>query len=140
MQHDIYSVGIVLLEIGLWASLVSYQGADTDNATAAPSTLLAPLLVRPLSTDLREQAYRDLHVLISLAKSRLPSGAGQKYTDVVLLCLNCLEHGDGSSMTATASDSGAAASSSGAAIDADGIGIGVSFIETVIEMLHEISV
>jgi hypothetical protein len=43
-------------------------------------------------------------------------------------------------MTATASDSGAAASSSGAAIDADGIGIGVSFIETVIEMLHEISV
>jgi hypothetical protein len=47
MQHDIYSVGIVLLEIGLWASLVSYQGADTDNATAAPSTLLAPLLVRP---------------------------------------------------------------------------------------------
>ena len=78
--------------------------------------------------------------MISLAKSRLLGVAKQKYTNVVLLCLNCLEHGYGSSMTATASDSSAAASSLGAAIDADGIRIGVSFIETVIKMLYEISV
>ena len=37
MQHDIYSLGVCLLEIGLWRSFVYYEGEDSsDGATLGP--------------------------------------------------------------------------------------------------------
>lgn len=40
MQHDIYSLGIVLLEIGLWQSLIEY--APQEGAMGMSSQLPAP--------------------------------------------------------------------------------------------------
>ncbi len=42
MQHDIYSLGVVLLEIGLWTSFVTYA-EDLEDEIPDP----APLLITP---------------------------------------------------------------------------------------------
>lgn len=69
MQHDIYSLGVCLLEIGLWESFVS-----NENHTH-------------LSVD--NGLLKDQY--ISLAKEKLPIRMGEKYTRVVVNCLSCID-------------------------------------------------
>lgn len=114
MQHDIYSLGVCLLEIGLWESFVTYN--DEGNQPS-PSTLLAFLDI----TDRYEvkKAFLVKDVLVDLAQQRLPSRMGEKYTVIVVTCLSCLDEsnpdfGDSSEFE-----------------DADGVLIGVRYIEKV---------
>jgi hypothetical protein len=37
MQHDIYSLGVVLLEIGLWESFISYPLQSSPSPSPFPS-------------------------------------------------------------------------------------------------------
>lgn len=69
MQHDIYSLGVCLLEIGLWESFVS---SDIQTHFSADKGLL-----------------KDQY--ITLAKEKLPIKMGEKYTKVVVNCLSCLD-------------------------------------------------
>lgn len=101
MQHDIYSLGLCLLEIGLWESFVAGDS-------------LSPILLSELSSP----AYIKAH-FTALAKKRLPSAMGEKYTGVVVNCLTCMEpdnvdFGDEEEFE-----------------DEFGIGIGVKYIEKV---------
>lgn len=87
MHHDIYSLGVCLLEIGLWESFVSYDAQN--RRTATPSLLL------PSQSGLGEftQSFQTLgkDYLLSLARSELPWRMGDRYLEVVETCLTCLD-------------------------------------------------
>lgn len=70
MQHDIYSLGVCLLEVGLWQSFVAYN--DEGNVSD-PSTI-------PSKDD-----------LLQLTRDSLPRLMGTKYAEVVETCLTCLD-------------------------------------------------
>lgn len=112
MQHDIYSLGVCLLELGLFGSFVVY---DENCMPSCTSTLFG------LSTDaLRSAEPIDVKEhLISLAQVELLKRMGTKYTNIVVTCLTCLDEantdfGDQSEFQ-----------------DEDGILVGVRYIEKV---------
>lgn len=112
MQHDIYSLGIVLIEIGLRIPFV------------IPSfgyTALAPHKELDLHLDKDEpgRAKRLKKTFTDLATQRLPAKMGKIYTDVVLSCLNCLDTNN------------EAFGDQGKLEDEDGIEVGVRYIEKV---------
>jgi len=65
--------------------------------------------------------------LVALAKARLPSKLGRKYTDVVVTCLTCLDTGNTFGEEKDYRDE-------------DGILVGVRYIEKVFFALQEINV
>lgn len=86
MQHDMYSLGVCLLELGLWYSFVvtDYSGG-----------LQTPMPNPKLELDGLEKGKIRAKVVqdkfIDMANNHLPAKAGNVYTDVVLSCLTCLE-------------------------------------------------
>jgi hypothetical protein len=91
MRHDIYSLGVCLLEIGLWDSFVKHH-------STTPVRSLSRLLTAPsekgkevLSESVQAQA-RDR--FIALARCRLPGSMGDRYTEIVQTCLTCLDAGN----------------------------------------------
>jgi hypothetical protein len=81
MQHDIYSLGVCLLEIGLWTPLV---GGSNDSVEGSMSGLKLDQS-KFLSPDLIKET------LVGRAKCELPSRMGDRYSDVVVNCLTCLD-------------------------------------------------
>ncbi|KAJ5984982.1 hypothetical protein N7522_012178 [Penicillium canescens] len=106
MQHDIYSLGVCLLEIGLWESFVS-----SENHT---------------HLSMEDGLLKDQYT--ALAKEKLPIKMGEKYTQVVVNCLSCID--------TTNEDFGDESEFE----DNDGILIGVKYIEKILLQLSEISV
>lgn len=112
MQHDIYSLGVCLLEIGLWESFLFYE-----NDVTAPLPAAA-LGVASDGPEFRQPALMKEH-LIALAKRDLPKRMGERYEKVVVNCLTCLDQdnvdfGDQSEFE-----------------DIDGVLVGVKYIEKV---------
>ncbi|KAK6533718.1 hypothetical protein TWF694_002649 [Orbilia ellipsospora] len=97
MQHDIYSIGVCLLEVGLGQSFVDYSNTDTNIIpTAGAASRLAGLT---LTDDVYKRRDLDtfMHIkdsLVTLARSYLPLRMGDRYTDIVLACLTCLDPGN----------------------------------------------
>jgi serine/threonine protein kinase len=118
MQHDIYSLGVCLLEIGLWEPLVEYAGWD---ASSEPE--YGRVCRDFVATNRPWVLFKDY--LVELAESELPRRMGDRYAEVVVTCLTCLDRdgnfGDESEVA-----------------DADGILVGVRFIETIFGQLKEI--
>jgi hypothetical protein len=112
MQHDIYSLGVCLLEIGLWSSFVSYGEQEVVLGPGAALGISKEALRRCGSSQIKEH-------LVGLARSRLPSMLGEMYTEVVLSCLKCLDSEN--------EDYGEIADED----DADGVVVGVRFIQKV---------
>lgn len=115
MKHDIYSLGMCLLEIGLWRSFVKFEEDQT--------------LVEFLSSDIR-----DTKEIANTAKTRiltevhraLSPCTGQRFRDVVAKCLTCLD--DDSAWDQVDEQKIA------------DIDVGVEFIENVLLQLQEINV
>lgn len=76
MRHDIYSLGMCLLEIGLWGSFVEY-----DPTTGAHN------LLQLLTT----RSEKDKDLFVALARCPLPRSMGDKYAEIVETCLTCLD-------------------------------------------------
>jgi len=114
-QHDIYSLGICLLEIGLWRSFVSISLSGLY--TASEVLQLPPSKNEPLTTPLERKSIKD-H-LVNLARTQLPRRMGSRYAEIVITCLTCLDRGN--------EDFGDEEEFQ----DDDGITIGVRFIEKV---------
>ncbi|KAK6503325.1 hypothetical protein TWF481_008348 [Arthrobotrys musiformis] len=132
MQHDIYSIGVCLLEIGLWQSFVCYP--DFMNADTTPTL---GETIRAIGLQLTNKAFetRDLDIfmqikdcLVALARSNLPHRMGDRYTDIVLACLTCLDLGNETFMAGRELE------------DEDGIMIGVRYIENILLKINDISV
>ena len=91
MQHDIYSVGVVLLEIGLWTSFVTLQ-REREVLNEVPNPDLNPVLWEKLkSTNQTERAEEIKVGFLQLAEKELPICMGQRYSHVVQDCLKCLD-------------------------------------------------
>jgi serine/threonine protein kinase len=131
MQHDMYSVGVCLLEIGLWQSFVTFSSAQS--LLPQPAEEFPTLCSKyrqsekerkdpdspPYDLKESESPFLVKEALVELAKARLPSRMGDKYTGVVVNCLTCLDEdnrdfGDKSEFE-----------------DEDGIAIGVRYIKKV---------
>ncbi|MCJ1231933.1 hypothetical protein MMC12_008612 [Toensbergia leucococca] len=115
MQHDIYSLGVYLLEVGLWESFVSYEDGVTAPlpAVALGITLDSPEFKQPVLMK---------EYLIALAKRDLPKQMGERYKEVVVNCLTCLDKenadfGDQSEFE-----------------DLDGVLVGVKYVEKVCQL------
>lgn len=123
MQHDIYSLGVCLLEIGLWFSFVDYtQEHEVSQSTALPIGAL-------LNKNNKRQAANEIKdLLVRMAKERLPSMMGRTYTEIVVSSLLCLDK-----------DSDNVFTNSEDLYDEDGIAIGVAFIEHILMRLDSIS-
>ena len=66
MNHDIYGLGVVLLELGMWK----------------------PLLATGLAA-LRQSSAEDVRLFLrELAATKLPASMGTKYCETVLYCLD----------------------------------------------------
>lgn len=115
MQHDIYSLGVCLLELALWHSFVQIEN---DNTTPWAELDIERYFAEK---DARRRGFSVKHQLVALVKDRLPSLVGDRYTDVVLACLRCLDHGGDNVFTSP--DAGIK--------DKDGMIVGVRYIETV---------
>ena len=86
MQHDIYSLGVCLLEIGMWRTLVTYNSVKGQ---PTPSQLLPPPDYSEKDEVGKARSLKD--TLIGLAQRELPSCMGDKYTGIVTSCLTCLD-------------------------------------------------
>ncbi|KAF5686818.1 het-s domain-containing protein [Fusarium circinatum] len=85
MQHDIYSLGVCLLEVGLWRSLVEFHGATPT---------LSPVFTNSEGclSELGLHAIKEQ--LIHLSRTELRMCMGDIYSTVVETCLTCLDEGN----------------------------------------------
>lgn len=116
MQHDIYSLGVMLLEVGFWKSFVEY---DLDNGSVRPTMLLGAPPAAEGGQLLRYVLLSAQDHFLALARSELPKVMGTEYARVVETCLTCLDDnnddfGDQSEFE-----------------DEDGIVVGARYIEKV---------
>lgn len=86
MQHDIYSLGVCLLEIGVGRSLIC----------SVPDTALKPVPEPSIAADpsikgLRKRAFETKRALVKMASEQLPPKKGRKFADTVVTCLTCLD-------------------------------------------------
>lgn len=115
MQHDIYSLGVCLLEVGLWQSFMVLD----ENKVMRPAELLHPEVVDHVTLVDVGNAVRLKDYLVQLARTKLPGRMGDTYTEVVINCLTCLDEDN--------EDFGNPEEFE----DEDGVQIGVRYIEKV---------
>lgn len=129
MQYDIYSLGVVLLEIACWGSFIDRTGlgkyiweekkkseeekSNEPKANNGGKETTQQLLLDPAR--LRKQYVR-------LAKRRIPPTLGDKYRDVVLSCLEGFKDEAGVEV----------------GTDGDAHSTGLAYIDQVMERLYGI--
>ncbi|KAL8804335.1 MAG: hypothetical protein Q9182_002617 [Xanthomendoza sp. 2 TL-2023] len=90
MQHDIYSLGVCLLEIGLWRSFLIWKD-DSDNPGPNEEFISGKTLA---IKDPRKRALEVKKALVRLAEQLLPGSMGRIYASTVIACLTCLDPGN----------------------------------------------
>lgn len=139
MQHDLYSLGVCLLEIGLWKSFVSYSSdpkpipqygdAYLQFTKWLESTQSNALVKQTNNTYYQAaMALKLKEYFVQLAETQLPNNMGDKYSEVVVTCLTCLDKDN--------EDFG----DEDEASDGEGILMAIRFIEKILLKLNEISV
>ena len=117
MQHDIYSLGVVLLEIGLNTSFTWPKWRDDGCVEWLPNEEIG--LMGTGKYDSLSVASSMKRKFVRMARDKLPSLMGHKYTQVVVSCLTCLDSGNDGFGDESEFE------------DEDGILVGVRFIEKV---------
>ena len=88
LLYDIYSLGLVLLEIAIWRPLSMYETMedktikDKDNQGS-----IGDLLDKRYTAASKEMRQ----LLCSIAKSQVPPRMGSQYTNAVIKCFDCME-------------------------------------------------
>ena len=123
MQHDVYSLGVVLLEIGLNTSFVtwpqSYEGPPVPNSQLEITDLINRKTRFGKATAIKEK-------LVAMAETALPNTFGTRYSEVVLSCLTCLDKNNKNFGDAKEFEEA----------DEDGTLVGVRYIEKVPIPMH----
>lgn len=92
MAHDIYSVGVILLEIGLWRSFVVWNGFNNfmvdEKVLKGGNAMLRR--VKERQPRAREEFKKMLE---GVAAQELPNVMGERFCEVVLKCLGAVESG-----------------------------------------------
>jgi len=105
MQHDAYSLGVCLLEIGLWQSFVAYSSnvkpvPQRGEAYRQFSEWLEDMGTIQKAKNPRSPEYQTMIALklkeyfVHLAQTKLPISMGDQYSAVVMTCLTCLDEGN----------------------------------------------
>ncbi|KAI1273133.1 hypothetical protein F5Y07DRAFT_274103 [Xylaria sp. FL0933] len=128
MQHDIYSLGVCLLEIGLWKSFVWYPAHDCNIAPVPGIALGFNCSDKDFTTSQLTSQQQLKEKLVALAEKELPPRVGNTYTKLVIDCLMCLDPENG------------IFDAEEGLTDEDGITIGVKFAEHILSSMIEISV
>ncbi|KIW24680.1 uncharacterized protein PV07_10382 [Cladophialophora immunda] len=124
MQHDIYSLGVCLLELGLRESFVVYTDPNGGGGSGGSGVgmLPSPSAALGLSNDSLQSLDPELikDRLVSMAREVLPTRMGTRYAEIVETCLTCLDDdnvdfGDEDEFT-----------------DADGILVDARYVEKVV--------
>ena len=118
MQHDIYSLGVCLLEIGLWHSFVQWESDESQPHPWSDLDIQDAISDK----DPRHGGFTTKNKLVTITKDRLPSLVGDNYTRLVLACLCCLDEG---------SEDNVFGALGNGVRDRDGIVVGVRYIENV---------
>ena len=127
MLHDVYSLGVCLLEVGLWSSFVQYAMGSNGETTILPGLL--EIAAVPKMRDERKRAFELKRVLTELATARLPGCMGDKYTSLVISCLSCLDKSSKFMNGDSASDT---------TLD-DGTDLGARYIQGILSEVEDIS-
>jgi hypothetical protein len=88
MQHDIYSLGVYLLEVALWQSFVQFN----DDLTCPWPDLEIQNAIS--DKDARKGGFTIKKRLVALAKDRLPCLVGDRYANLVTACLCSLDRSE----------------------------------------------
>lgn len=117
MQHDIYSLGVCLLEVGLWESFLKHASPESSPSLHLPGHANVSDASSFFETTGKEY-------LLHLVRTCLPARMGDKYSELVETCLTCLDpenadFGDEREFE-----------------DEDGIRVGVRYIEKVLLRLN----
>ncbi|KAI9787247.1 MAG: hypothetical protein M1839_003485 [Geoglossum umbratile] len=136
MLHDVYSLGVVLLEIALWSPFVVDQSHLSPGAP--PSTQIRQPEINPdldhtcnisqiddSSRRVLRAPTEILNTFKETAKREIPRNMGQRYYDVVLRCLQCVDGGEGGPEEPK---------------EGDGISVGAVYVENILSTLEEITV
>ncbi|KAF8429072.1 hypothetical protein EV426DRAFT_583561 [Tirmania nivea] len=125
--HDVYSLGVCLLEISLWTSFVAW---DPVSGQCRSNGDICSIFEKITSGDestghvLKLKPPKAIQkAFIRKAQQAIPRIMGEKFKDIVVSCLTCLEGGLGD-------------------VD-EGLGevsMGMRFVDSVLRMLEEISV
>ena len=131
MRHDVYSLGVVLLEIALWRPFLYWNGSVYTLDEGMSRTFLTKSVSK---TELsggfdkwgnKLKSANDIHAsLIKAAKQQVPLSMGSKFAKLVVQCLECL---NGSFAI------------SGDVENEDQVDVGIRYIEVVLEKLESIS-
>ncbi|KAK8131170.1 hypothetical protein PG984_007608 [Apiospora sp. TS-2023a] len=101
--HDIYSLGVCLLEIGLWNLLVRWDHALDEGAPQVSSLVRSAARVgagnqadaeRELKRKLRRPTEVK-NILLKIARGHLPQRMGRGYCKLVVACLTVLDQPGG---------------------------------------------
>jgi hypothetical protein len=95
--HDIYSLGVCLLEIGLWEPFFISDSTVTIS-TLYRETVVHLRLIEEGHVDRIERLTWPAivpKVLLHLAQSKIPQRMGVAYCELIVACLTCLEGGMG---------------------------------------------
>ena len=90
MQHDIYSLGVCMLEIRLWRSFISWEPGSDILSSNEQFVSRSDLAIK----DPRKKAFQIKGCFTQVARERLPGLISQRYVDVVTTCLACLDPGN----------------------------------------------
>lgn len=95
MKHDIYSLGVCLLEIGIWEPfiIVDKEGKKWMSETYCKAARTSGALKKEDSDNIKELTWpsRVSKVMLALAKQELPQRMGLSYSEFVVSCLTCVE-------------------------------------------------
>lgn len=129
MQHDIYSLGVCLLEIGLWEPFVEYTTEAEFHGP--PQAKFGKLYYEFRSWSNRKGerasfsalAFQLKDYLVELAHTRLSPRMGDRYAQIVVSCLTCLDDDN---------------EDFGSGVESDDF-IAAQFIEKILKTLHNIA-
>lgn len=93
--HDIYSLGVCLLEISLWEPFITAEGSHSNlfRKTAIDQGYLKADEADPMSK--LTTVWVTTNVLRVLAEKEIPPRMGTAFSRFVVACLTCLEGGMG---------------------------------------------
>lgn len=128
MEHDIYSMGIVLLELALGRSLITWDdmgkttfNPDLVNEELEPGELSISERVMTREAGASEELRR---VLVGLARQEVPCVMGDRFAEVVVTCLEVGREGEENDEADGPEE--------------EGLRAGFKYIETVLDSLDRI--
>lgn len=120
MLDDVYSLGVLFLEIARWKSFVDPHSREQFLPLKRAKALVAPNSNTPLS------AERTHSRLCDIAKNEAAREMGSIIADVILKCLCCTTGDQALGVGSTLNDS-------------EGVAVGRAYIETVLAQLDRVS-